>query len=71
MPLTMLSPGKEAIVNACKAKETTKKFLAGLGIIPGVTITVISKFSGNLIVSIKGSRLALNRGVAQQVLVQV
>jgi ferrous iron transport protein A len=58
-------------VNACKAKDTTKKFLEGLGIIPGVTISVISEFSGNLIISIKGSRLALNRGVAQQVLVEV
>ncbi|HZK55090.1 MAG TPA: FeoA family protein [Desulfosporosinus sp.] len=71
MPLTMLSPGKEAVVGACRAKETTRKFLEGLGIIPGVTISVISQFNGNLIVSIKGSRLALNRGVAQQVLVQV
>lgn len=69
MPLTMLSPGKEAVVEACRAKETTKKFLEGLGIIPGVTILVISEFSGNLIVAIKGSRLALNRGVAQQVMV--
>lgn len=71
MPLTMLSPGKEAVVGVCRAKDTTRKFLEGLGIIPGVTISVISEFSGNLIVSIKGSRLALNRGVAQQVQVQL
>ncbi len=70
MPLTMLSPGKEAVVEACRAKETTKKFLEGLGIIPGVSKSVISEFRGNLIVAIKGSRLALNRGVAQQVMVQ-
>jgi len=70
MPLTMLAPGKEAIIQVCRAKDTTKKFLEGLGIIPGVTISVISEFSGNLIVVIKGSRFALNRGVAQQVLVQ-
>lgn len=57
-------------VGACGAKDT-RKFLEGLGIIPGVTILVISEFSGNLIVSIKGSRLALNRGVVQQKLVQV
>ncbi|HWQ42378.1 MAG TPA: FeoA family protein [Desulfosporosinus sp.] len=70
MPLTMLIPGKEAVVDACRAKDSTRKFLEGLGILPGVTISVISEFSGNLIVSIKGSRLALNRGVAQQVHVQ-
>ena len=71
MPLTMLTPGKEAVVETCRAKETTKKFLEGLGIIPGVAISVVSEFSGNVIVSIKGARLALNRGVAQQVMVHV
>lgn len=69
MPLTMLTPGKEAVIEGCRTKDTTRKFLEGLGIIPGVTISVISEFSGNLIVDIKGSRFALNRGVAQQVLV--
>ncbi|HBW35392.1 FeoA family protein [Desulfosporosinus sp. BICA1-9] len=70
MPLTMLSPGKEAVIEVCRTKDTTRKFLEGLGIIPGVSISVISEFSGNLIVAVKGSRFALNRGVAQQVLVQ-
>lgn len=71
MPLTMLPLGKEAIINVCKAKDATKKFLEGLGIIPGASISVISEMSGNLIVCVKGSRLALNKGVAQQLLVQV
>lgn len=71
MPLTMLPVGKEAIVNACRAKDATKKFLEGLGIIPGSSISVISQMSGNLIVCIKGARVAINRGVAQQLIVQV
>lgn len=71
MPLTMLSPGREAIINVCKARDSTKKFLEGLGIIPGASISVISEMNGNLIVCVKGSRLALNKGVAQQLLVQV
>ncbi len=71
MPLTMLAPGKEAVINICKAKDATKKFLEGLGIIPGVTISVVSEMSGNLIVSVKGARLALNKGVAQQLYVQI
>ncbi len=71
MPLTMLTPGKEAIINVCKAKDSTKKFLEGLGIIPGVSISVVSEMSGNLIVSVKGSRLALNKAVAGQLLVKM
>ena len=71
MPLTMLPLGKEATVNSCNAKEATKKFLEGLGIIPGVTVSIISEMSGNLIVNIKGSRVAINRGLAQQLTVNM
>lgn len=71
MVLTMLTPGKEAVVNICRNKDSTRKFLEGLGIIPGVPIMVISEMCGNLIVCVKGVRLALNKGVAQQILVQI
>jgi len=71
MPLTMLQPGKEAIINMCRVKENTRKFLEGLGIVPGASISVISEMDGNLIVSVKGSRLALNKGTAQLLLVKV
>jgi ferrous iron transport protein A len=70
MPLTMLSIGKEAVVNSCRAKDATRKYLEGLGIVPGVTISIISEMSGNLIISVKGARLALGKGIAQQLLVE-
>ncbi len=70
MPLTMVPLGKEAIVNVCNAKEATKKFLETLGITPGASICVISEMGGNLIVNIKGARVAINRGVAQQLMVE-
>lgn len=71
MPLTMLPVGKEAIVNCCNAKEATKKFLEGLGLIPGATVSIITEMSGNLIINIKGARVALSRGVAQQLTVKI
>ncbi|OLN28008.1 FeoA family protein [Desulfosporosinus metallidurans] len=71
MPLTMLTSGREAKIIDCKAEGSTKKFLEALGIIPGVTISVISRIKGNLIVLVKGTRLALNKGIANQLFVQV
>ena len=71
MPLTMVPVGKEAVVNSCNAKEATRKFLEGLGIIPGATVSVITEMSGNLIVNIKGARVALSRGLAQQLNVSI
>lgn len=70
MPLTMLPVGKEAIINGCRVKDATKKFLEGLGIIQGASISVVSKISGNLIVCIKGTRIAINCGIAQQLMVE-
>lgn len=67
----MLPLGKEAIINSCKANESTRKFLEGMGIIPGALISVVSEMRGNLIVCVKGSRLALNKGIAQQLMVKV
>ncbi len=71
MPLTMLQPGKQATVQLCKGREATKKFLEGLGIVPGTVISVISEMDGNLIVNVRGSRLAINKGTAQQLLVSI
>ncbi len=65
MPLTMLIPGKEAVIYSCRAKEPTRKFLEGLGIVPGAVISVVTEINGDLIVSVKGSRLALSKGIAQ------
>ncbi|WP_234405451.1 FeoA family protein [Paenibacillus sp. IHBB 10380] len=71
MPLTMLSIGKSAIIKECRGKDSTKKFLEGLGMVPGTQITVISENGGNLIVRVKDSRLAIGKGVAQQLWVVV
>ncbi len=70
MPITMLSSGQEAVIDACRVKDATRKFLEGLGIIPGALISVVSEMNGNLIISIKGSRIAISKGIAQQVMVQ-
>ncbi|HWR62593.1 MAG TPA: FeoA family protein, partial [Clostridia bacterium] len=71
MPLTMLPLGREATIDSCNAKAATRKFLEGLGLVPGATVSVISDLNGSLIVNIKGARVALNRGVAQQLNVKM
>ena len=67
----MLSRGREAKIIACRADDSTKNFLEALGIIPGVTISIISKMKRNIIVSVKGTRLTLSKAIARQLIVQV
>ncbi len=70
MPLTMLSVGKEAKIDYCRANDKTKKYLEDLGLIPGAIVSIVSELGGNLILSVKDSRIALSKGVASQLIVE-
>ena len=45
--------------------------LAELGIIPGEEITLLQKSFGPVIIKVKDTNLALGRGIAQNILVEV
>lgn len=70
MPLSMVYPGENVIIIECRVKEATRKFLEGLGIIPGTEVSVIAETGGDLILNIKGSRIAINKGIAQGITVE-
>jgi len=69
MPLTMLKTGEENSIKKVGGKEETRLFLAKLGFIPGSRVTVINEISGNVIVSIKESRVAVSREMASKIMV--
>ncbi len=71
MPLTSLRAGQRATITECRASGETRNFLEGLGLMPGARLQVIAVTRGDLIISVKGARLALNRELARQLLVQV
>ena len=50
-------------------KRIGGQFIEGLGFVPGAEVVIISKNADNLIVSIKGSRVAINRDVALKIMV--
>lgn len=49
--------------------DKTKKHLESLGITIGGSLSIVSSNGGNVIVIVKGVRLALNRDVASKILV--
>lgn len=69
MPLTMAKTG---IINQIKkvgGREETRRFLESLGFVTGGQVTVISEISGNVIVNVKESRVAVSREMAQKIMV--
>ncbi|WP_054738887.1 FeoA family protein [Cellulosilyticum ruminicola] len=69
MPLTMVKAGEPSVIKKVGGKEETKKFLESLGFVVGGIVTVVSEISGNMIVNIKESRVAINKEMANKILV--
>jgi ferrous iron transport protein A len=69
MPLSMANIGEENSIKKVGGKEEMRQFLANLGFIPGSHITIVTKNSGNVIVSIKESRVAESREMASKIMV--
>ena len=70
MPLSMTSSGETVKVSAVKAGWGLQRRLADLGLTPGVKVRVISiNKPGQVILDVRGSRLALGHGVAHKIMV--
>jgi len=65
----MAKIGEETSIKKVGGKEEIRQFLANLGFIPGSYITVVTKNSGNVIVSIKESRVAVSEEMAVKIMV--
>ena len=69
MPLTLANTGEENIITKVGGNPDTRKFLENLGIVAGSAVTVISEISGNVIVNVKDSRVAVSKEMAQKIMV--
>ena len=70
MQLMELQPGKKAVIRRLEGGRSVLARLAALGFTPGAVITVLrSSDHGPLLVSLRGSRVALGRGEAAHIFV--
>ncbi len=69
MPLTFARTGEENFIKKIVGKDDTKRFLESLGFIVGGSVTVISELGGNMILSVKNSRVALDKTMASRIVI--
>ena len=69
MPLTLADLGSENLIKRVGGKPETRQFLENLGFVPGGQVSVVNKIGGNLIVEVKGSRVAVNSDMAAKIFV--
>lgn len=70
MPLSMVLPGEESVIDRISGKEDTKRFLHSLGFVEGNAVTVISEVAGNFIVCVLDARIAIGRKMANKIFVE-
>ena len=69
MPLTMARPGETNYISKITGKDEVRQHLAELGFVVGEKVTIVSEMGGNLILSVKDSRVALDRGMAGRIMI--
>ena len=71
MPLSLVAGGDTVTVTRVRGGEDLKRRLADLGFVEGSEVHVVSTSGSNVIVTVKGARLALNRSMASRITVSI
>ena len=69
MPLNLAQPGEEAVIRRIGGTPEVKRRLENLGFVVGGTCSLISVINGNVIVRVKGTRIAISREMAQKIMI--
>ena len=69
MPLTMARPGETVVIREITGRDEVRQHLAELGFVVDESVTVISEMAGNLILQVKDSRVAVDRTMANRIMI--
>ena len=69
MPLTMAKSGERVTVRKITGKDEIRQHLAELGFVVDSDITVVSEIAGILIVQVKDRRIALDKSMANRIMI--
>ena len=69
MPLTMAKTGETVTIRKISGKDEVRQHLAELGFVVDSDVTVVSEIGGNLIVQVKDSRIALDKTMANRIMI--
>ena len=62
-------PGETVVIRKITGKDEVRQHLAELGFVVDSPVTVVSEISGNLILQVKDSRIALDKTMANRVMI--
>ena len=69
MPLSLANIGEENLILKVGGNPEVKKHLEDLGFVVGGMLTVVNSGNGNLIVNVKGTRIAITKEMAGKIMI--
>ena len=69
MPLTMAKAGETVTIRKITGKDEVRLHLAELGFVVDSQVTIVNEIAGNLVVQVKESRLALDKTMANRIMI--
>ena len=69
VPLSMVKPGETVTIRKITGQDEIRQYLAELGFVTDCAVTVVSEIAGNLILQVKDSRVALDRTMANRIMI--
>ena len=69
MPLSMAVIGEKKRVIKVGGKDEVRRCLQNLGFVEGGEINVVSELSGNMIINVKDTRIAIDKSMANRIMV--
>jgi ferrous iron transport protein A len=71
IPLSLIRPGEIVRLSSIKGCENVQNRLTAMGFTPGVELEVVQDQGGPLMIAVRDSRVALGRGLANKILVEI
>lgn len=68
-PLKMAKTGETVTIRKITGKDEVRQHLAELGFVVDTDVTVVTQLGGNLILQVKDSRVALDRSMANRIMI--
>jgi len=65
----MADEGQVHTIFKITGRDEVRRHLAELGLVVGEEVTVMNRLGGNLILQVKDSRIALDRGLASRIMI--
>ncbi|MCC8028474.1 MAG: ferrous iron transport protein A [Lachnospiraceae bacterium] len=69
MPLSMAKAGEIVVIRKITGKDEVRQHLAELGLVVDESVKVVNDVGGNLIIRVKDSRVALDRTMANRIMI--